>query len=748
MKRTLTLLTALLLAPLTTNSQGANLGGPASSDVKADVTFQSLLNEMVDRSVVTHDPVHPYRSLQASSYNRDQKSPDAPGWFANGDCGFCVRTDLVAGRTEYVLMEHDGPGVLTRIWTPFFHYSLHNKKGTNVRIYLDGAATPTITTNFIELVTGQAFVPAPFAQSTVRAGDLYLPIPFQKSCRVTLEDKPFFYIINYRAYDKPTRVETFRREFLATYATLLKETGAKLVNAADELQGQVLTLAKEIGGKQVESLDLPKGPSAIRHLEIRLQSPNLAQALRSTVLEMRFDDDVSAVWCPVGDFFSNVNALDPYRMWEREVRADGTMICRWIMPYRSGGALRLHNLTAAPVTVNAKVVVSAWKWDDHSLYFRANWWTAVPCPPRPVWDMNFIEVKGRGLHVGDTLVVLNPHWSWWGEGDEKIYVDDDIARRFPSQLGTGSEDYYGWAGGEVPTRKDEFSSPFLANVRVGGQERGAPPGKGQFTHGYNICTRTRSLDATPFKETFKFDMEAFNMIATPDAYLQYALVTYWYGAPGATHNRLPLANAAAAPVPQTEDVEAYAVAALTKQGKSDFIKDAIELESLKEVRATPGLRWGPQQIGDKYPPHKWSNAAQFFAQATKPGHAATFTLHEQYLPRRIILYPTVADDYGRLNIYVNDQLVKQDWDGYAPQPKPGEPIDLGVHKPDGNVFRLTVEVTGKNQPSRAFYFGLDCVVLQAVDATRGASSNPAGPAAPASTATPPAAAKQRPHNRQ
>ncbi len=43
----------------------------------------------------------------------------------------------------------------------------------------------------------------------------------------------------------------------------------------------------------------------------------------------------------------------------------------------------------------------------------------------------------------------------------------DVAK-FQGIFGTGTEDYYGWAGGVVPTRTDEFSSPYLSNVRVGG----------------------------------------------------------------------------------------------------------------------------------------------------------------------------------------------------------------------------------------------------------------------------------------
>ncbi|OQB83074.1 MAG: hypothetical protein BWX88_03580 [Planctomycetes bacterium ADurb.Bin126] len=674
-----------------------------------EVSFASLLREMADRSALTRWPVPPYRSLQASSYNRAAKTPDEPGgWFTNGDCGFVIRTETNSGRKECILMEHDGPGVITRVWTPYFYRSMGNRKGTNVRVYIDGEAEPRLTANLIELVTGKGAVKPPFAQYTVRAGDLYLPIPFAKSCRITQEEGAFYYIINYRAYADGTRVESFRPEMLDRHKALMEETGKKLTDPSAFSGGKGMSLAKSIQPKQSESLDLPPGPGAVRHLEIRLQADNLAQALRSTVLEMTFDD-VQAVWCPVGDFFSNVNGIDPFRTWQREVKADGTMICRWVMPYRTGGSVRLQNLAAAPVMAELKAAVSAQEWTKDSLHFRTNWWTDVPYPPRPPRDMTFIEVKGRGVHVGDTLVVLNPLWSWWGEGDEKIYVDGDFDHRFPSHFGTGSEDYYGWAGGEVPTRRDEFCMPFLANVRVGGQKRDWPAGKQPYTHGYNICTRTRSLDATPFEKRFRLDMEAFNMIGTPDAYLQYALVTHWYGDPAATHNRPPMPDWAAKSVPQTEDVAAAATAA--PAAKAFAIKDAIEMEGVKEVKLSPGLRAGVQKIGLALPPHRWSGESQFWARATKPGEWAAFTLLEQYQPRQVTLYPTVSYDYGLLDIYVNDKLVVAKWDGYDPASRPGKPIDLGVQVPDGNVLRLKFVVAGKNEKSKGYFFGLDAVVL-------------------------------------
>jgi phage protein U len=46
--------------------------------------------------------------------------------------------------------------------------------------------------------------------------------------------------------------------------------------------------------------------------------------------------------------------------------------------------------------------------------------------------------KGRRVYVGDTLTIMNPEEQWWGEGDEKIWVDGED---FPSLFGTGTEDY-------------------------------------------------------------------------------------------------------------------------------------------------------------------------------------------------------------------------------------------------------------------------------------------------------------------
>ena len=57
------------------------------------------------------------------------------------------------------------------------------------------------------------------------------------------------------------------------------------------------------------------------------------------------------MWCPVGDFFCSADQLHPVQTWTRTVSTnDGLMVCRWVMPYQTGGTVGLTNAGNAPVT--------------------------------------------------------------------------------------------------------------------------------------------------------------------------------------------------------------------------------------------------------------------------------------------------------------------------------------------------------------------------------------------------------------
>ena len=129
-------------------------------------------------------------------------------------------------------------------------------------------------------------------------------------------------------------------------------------------------------------------------------------------------------------------------------------------------------------------------------------------------DWPALRVSGApGRFVGLLLNVYNPTPAWWGEGDEKIYVDGES---FPSTFGTGTEDYFGYAWGD----NHLYTNPFHAQTRCDG-----PGSKGNTS---NI--RYQLLDSVPFQKSLGFDIEVWHWEPVK---IQYATVAYFYAGPGA-----------------------------------------------------------------------------------------------------------------------------------------------------------------------------------------------------------------------
>jgi hypothetical protein len=536
------------------------------------LTLNSLLKEMADRDALARFPSPAYKQGQGSTYNRASKARDQAdqtfsGWFADGDGGFYMRTENTnaGGATEYVVMEHQGPGAITKLWTPFFYQDFNNRTGPNIRIYLNGSDTPVINENLIELVTRLEWstneygakpsprnsftLPSPIAHFTARAGDCYLPVPFSTSCKVTISSAPFYDIVSYRAYPTGTLVEDFSMASLnsASNQMQLATTIQQIATPTNFSGGQLFQARQSILPGQSVSLTLNAGAAAVRHLEVQLEPSQLQTnpaVLRSTVLALTFDGE-QTVWCPLGDFFCSADQLHPMQTWTRTVSTnDASMVCRWVMPYQTSAKVALINLGGSPVSARLAVRTGEWAWNSRSMHFHANWRPDDVRPGTPPEDWNFIDIRGKGVFVGDAWTVLDIQpGTWWGEGDEKIYVDSEYdVPKFPGIFGTGTEDYYGWAGGVVPTRTDEFNSPYLANVRVGGLDG--------HTLGYNINTRVRALDALPFNQRLVFDMESSfgTDIRNKWNLLGYSAAVFWYALPGATHNRPAQPAAAAQPI--------------------------------------------------------------------------------------------------------------------------------------------------------------------------------------------------------
>lgn len=643
-----------------------------SIHAQEQVSMQSLLREMVDRKQLVEYPESiPYKAMQASSYNRASVSPDQPGWFADSDGVFCIRTEKNReGETEWVLMEDKGPGVITKIWAVCFYYGLDDTTGANLKIYLDGEDEPTINCNFFEFVKGESFVKPPFAMETRRAGNSYLPIPYAKSCKVTMDKKVFYNIISYRSYPQGTSVRTFSMDEYNQSQILIDSVGNVLERGvygdlASTKNTEAYSFHKTLRPQEKETLLIRKKQKAIEQLVFQLDAEDFDQVLRSTVLKISFDGE-QTVWTPLGDFFNIGVGLKTYQMWERAVQEDGTMICRWIMPYQHIAELEIENMGKQDIQMSVTAKVMPYTWNDRSMYFHSSWRMDDPTPGFPLFDYNLVNVKGKGIYVGDQFTVLNPEEGWWGEGDEKVYVDDDI---FPSLFGTGTEDYYGWAGGVVPNPEDEFYTPFLSNVRV------AAPN----SMGYNTCTRTRVLDAIPFNRQLDFNIESSGSNRTSWFHLQYAVNTYWYAKPGASCNRKPLPEMASRKIMTLQELQAY-----NEKCKADryIYPGAIEAENLETYQSGDAVRpvekmdvWGELSNGE-------AKCYQFI-QEGKPVNVRLTELFND-VPLKVCLI--TGNACGEFDILVNGTLVRTV--NLLSEHSAVTTIDLGVHKPVNNALDI------------------------------------------------------------
>lgn len=643
-----------------------------SIHAQEQVSMQSLLRKMVDRKQLVEYPESiPYKAMQASSYNRASVSPDQPGWFADSDGVFCIRTEKNReGETEWVLMEDKGPGVITKIWAVCFYYGLDDTTGANLKIYLDGEDEPTIICNFFEFVKGESFVKPPLAMETRRAGNSYLPIPYAKSCKVTMDKKVFYNIISYRSYPQGTSVRSFSMDEYNQSQVLIDSVGHVLERGVygdlvSTKNTEAYSFHKTLRPQEKETLLIRKKQKAIEQLVFQLDAEDFDQALRSTVLKISFDGE-QTVWTPLGDFFNIGVGLKTYQMWERAVQEDGTMICRWIMPYQHIAELEIENMGKQDIQMSVTAKVMPYTWNDRSMYFHSSWRMDDPTPGFPLFDYNLVNVKGKGIYVGDQFTVLNPEEGWWGEGDEKVYVDDDT---FPSLFGTGTEDYYGWAGGVVPNPEDEFYTPFLSNVRV------AAPN----SMGYNTCSRTRVLDAIPFNRQLDFNIESSGSNRTSWFHLQYAVNTYWYAKLGASCNRKPLPEMASRKIMTLQELQAY-----NEKCKADryIYPGAIEAENLETYQSGDAVRsvekmdvWGELSNGE-------AKCYQFI-QEGKPVNVRLTELFND-VPLKVCLI--TGNACGEFDILVNGTLVRTV--NLLSEHSAVTTIDLGVHKPVNNALDI------------------------------------------------------------
>lgn len=378
-----------------------------------------------------------------------------------------------------------------------------------------------------------------FADTFQQRNACYLPIPFQKRCRIVWKgdlQKIHFYQIQSRRYESGTKVLTFQADDLKKYRKTFESVAKTLANLQDWnylSRLEPIPVSGQIEPRQTAELLTIEGPQAIERLTLNLTAADRDRALRQTVLRIRFDDHKwGQIQSPLGDFFGAAPGINPYESAPFSVKPDGDMTCRFVMPFAKSCTILVENRGYQPVTVSGSILPIEYEWDpDRSLHFQARWRVDhdLVADGRNVQDMPYLVANGRGVYVGTTTMLLNPnpvptpYGNWWGEGDEKIFVDDDET---PSTFGTGSEDYYNYAW----SSPDIFVFPYC----------GQPRNDGPANRGFVTNNRWHILDALPFKNHIAFYMELYSHERTPG--VSYSRIGYHYARPGLRDDHVPLTD--------------------------------------------------------------------------------------------------------------------------------------------------------------------------------------------------------------
>ncbi|MBM3421167.1 MAG: DUF2961 domain-containing protein [Bacteroidetes bacterium] len=361
-----------------------------------------------------------------------------------------------------------------------------------------------------------------------RGHNLYLPIPYSRSCIITYEcdavnfsgvrARPsIYYNINYRKYAPRTTVVSFTAAELENNRVLIEDTNRALTAMPDIENSSAI---RRISGTLEPGDTMPVAYSsrdeAVGMISVGVTARNQEQALRSLVLTAGFDG-INSVWVPVGEFFGSGYMRTESATFFTSSDSSGYFRSYWVMPFRNSSSIAVINYGRRSLQVELEVHYVKHRHTKGTMYFGASWHeyhniltagSELTGGTGDHSDINYVDIKGRGVYAGDAVTVFNTVDAWWGEGDEKIFVDGEV---FPSSFGTGTEDYYGYAW----CRPEPFSHPFI----------GQPSGAGNFHPGQTINIRVRSLDAIPFTSGISSNVELWHWVP---AVINYSLTSWYY----------------------------------------------------------------------------------------------------------------------------------------------------------------------------------------------------------------------------
>ena len=607
-----------------------------------------------------------------------QSSYDRTG--GNGDAqNFPARTGTTATLADMV-----GPGAVVRLWSA-------NANG-QIKIYIDDALTPVIDRPFAKLFDGSllAFA-APLTQTSSGGFYSYLPIPYAKHCRITVDNpQGLYYQVNYLTFAPDTPVRPFALPLTGDDQAALRAAVRAWSSPATALFADVeySPRAVTLGAGGTQTLGEYRGSGTIRYLEF--SAPKTAD-LRRLVLRGYFDGHSTPdIEAPVADFFGSGYGHRAFTSLLLSQSETGAMEARFPMPFAQSARFTVENGTGSSLGVVWNVGMTPTKFAPQDEgYFHAQWSQEVTRRGLPhVWA----KVQGQRGHFVGVVQTMAGHGLGFLEGDEQFRADAQAwgASLVPTTVvgpwnGTGTEDCFnsGWYFDKGPN----------ALPVNGALVRDEAAGTGRIN-----AYRWFLNDAPVFQQSLDAQIEHGGANDAPNTY--YSSVAYWYASgPTQPWSQTPVAA-------QIEPPHRPAHSPLLT------LTDPIEGEALAAAASATAGKVQTQDMSGYEA--GWSGDSQLWWTGGGVGDTLILTLPPRPGTYDLLAYFTQAADYGQFTFALNGHPVGGIYDAYHDGVVPSGPVALGrVVLPNG-PSRLVVTIHGKNAAATNTLFGLDALVLKPV----------------------------------
>ena len=477
------------------------------------------------------------------------------------------------------------------------------------------------------------------------------------------------------------------------HLTYIQSGRAGRISSADPLRSSNRDMRQILPGTKLTIADI-KGTGTIRHIWLTFPAPEPSWLGKDgcanhseLVIRMFWDgSEQPAVESPIGDFFAagfgkraEVNSMPVM------VEGGDAYNCFWIMPFYKSARIEIENQSEKP---------------SGSFYFQVDYFLEESLPPKTPYfcaqyrqefptvsdrDYLILDAEGEGHYVGTVLSGRARSPMWFGEGDEKFYVDGD---KKPTIQGTGTEDYALNAWGMGTGCYPYFGVTIL-------------DGEWEMVGWKTTIYRWHIVDPIPFKKSLRFEIEDTGWISedelaegTHPGHVErnddFSTVAFWY---------------------QVGQPKRFTVLPSAKERKLpdiDLIIEGKELLKLSKpsVASTLTIQKG----------YYWTGDGQVFINNEETndgkGYWAEFQFNinkEEY--RQLTLRMTKSYDFGIYRIWLDGEVVRDFYDFYNDEVEIVE-LNLGSSTLSKGLHNIRFECLGKRGESQGSKLGFDSVRLR------------------------------------